>query len=132
VRNALELCDPRFLGENEAPHVHVEGAAQIAAATEFADQGQLRELLAAIEEREKLVALLSGCIDAPEAVQVQIGVNGINAGGGQLALISAPYAWHDQAQGSLGVLGPMRMHYERAITAVAYVARLFSESAGRS
>jgi transcriptional regulator of heat shock response len=47
-------------------------------------------------------------------------------------LISAPYAWHDQAQGSLGVLGPVRMHYERAITAVAYVARLFSESAGRS
>jgi len=30
------------------------------------------------------------------------------------------------------VLGPMRMHYERAITAVAYVARLFSEAPGRS
>jgi heat-inducible transcriptional repressor len=132
VRNALELCDPRLLGENEAPEMHVEGAAQIAAAPEFADQTQLRELLAAIEEREKLVALLSSCIEAPEAVHVQIGIEGISAGGGQLTLISAPYAGLDQAQGSIGVLGPMRMHYERAITAVAYVARLFSETPGRS
>ncbi|MGD0841655.1 MAG: heat-inducible transcriptional repressor HrcA [Candidatus Acidiferrales bacterium] len=132
VRNALELCDPRLLGENEAAEVHVEGAAQIAAAPDFADQAQLRELLAAIEEREKLVALLSSCIDEPEAVHVQIGIEGISAGGGQLTLISAPYAWLDQAQGSIGVLGPMRMHYERAITAVAYVARLFSEAPGRS
>jgi len=31
-------------------------------------------------------------------------------------------------QGTLGVLGPTRMHYERAITAVAYVAQLFSET----
>ena len=31
-------------------------------------------------------------------------------------------------QGSLGVLGPTRMQYERAMTAVAYVAQLFSEA----
>jgi len=31
-------------------------------------------------------------------------------------------------QASLGVLGPTRMHYERAMTAVAYVAQLFSEA----
>jgi len=45
-----------------------------------------------------------------------------------LALISAAYTRHDQVQGSLGVLGPTRMHYERAMTAVAYVAQLFSEA----
>ena len=127
-------CD--LLSERELQVFELIGtgasAAQIAAAPDFADQAQLRELLAAIEEREKLVALLSSCIDEPEAVHVQIGIEGISAGGGQLTLISAPYAWLDQAQGSIGVLGPMRMHYERAITAVAYVARLFSEAPGRS
>jgi transcriptional regulator of heat shock response len=35
---------------------------------------------------------------------------------------------NDLVQGSVGVLGPTRMHYERAITAVAYVAQLFSEA----
>jgi len=32
----------------------------------------------------------------------------------------------------VGVLGPMRMHYERAITAVAYVAKLFGQPLDRS
>jgi len=128
VSNALTLCDPNLLADAPARQLYVEGAAQIASAPEFADQTQLRELLSAIEEKHKLVALLTSCIEAPEPVHVQIGVKEISAAGDHLALISAPYSFHDQVQGSLGVLGPMRMHYERAITAVAYVARLFSET----
>jgi len=59
---------------------------------------------------------------------VQIGVKEISLSGDNLALISAPYSRADGVQGSLGVLGPTRMHYERAINAVAYVAQIFSES----
>jgi heat-inducible transcriptional repressor len=128
VQSALTLCDPALLGDESAPRVHVEGAAQIVGAAEFADQAQLRDLLAAIEEKHRLVTVLNACIDTPEPVHVQIGVKEIAQGGENLALISAPYMSHDQVQGSLGVLGPTRMHYERAITAVAYVAQLFSEA----
>jgi heat-inducible transcriptional repressor len=128
VRSALTLCDPAVLGDESAPRVHVEGTAQIVGAAEFADQAQVRDLLAAIEEKHRLVTVLNACIDTPEPVHVQIGVKEIAQGGENLALISAPYMSHDQVQGSLGVLGPTRMHYERAITAVAYVAQLFSEA----
>ena len=128
VRSALTLCDPAVLGDESALRVHVEGAAQMVGAAEFADQAQLRDLLAAIEEKHRLVTVLNACIDTPEPVHVQIGVKEIAQGGEHLALISAPYTSHDQVQGSLGVLGPTRMHYERAMTAVAYVAQLFSEA----
>jgi len=128
ARSALTLCDPALLGDESAPRVHVEGTAQIVGAAEFADQAQVRDLLAAIEEKHRLVTVLNACIDTPEPVHVQIGVKEIAQGGENLALISAPYMSHDQVQGSLGVLGPTRMHYERAITAVAYVAQLFSEA----
>jgi heat-inducible transcriptional repressor len=128
ISSALTLCDPAVLGDESALHVHVEGTAQIVGTPEFADQGQLRDLLAAIEEKHRLVAVLNACIDTPEPVHVQIGVKEISQAGENLALISAPYMTHDQMQGSLGVLGPTRMHYERAMTAVAYVAQLFSET----
>ncbi len=131
ISNALLLCDPSILADAPGRQLYVEGAAQFVALPEFADQTQLRDLLAAIEEKHKLVALLTSCIEAPEPVHVQIGVKEISAAGDHLALISAPYSCHDQVQGSLGVLGPMRMEYERAITAVAYVARLFSETLSR-
>src|SRR5277367_2773014 len=128
VQNALVLCDPVILGEDKARQVYVEGAAQMVGAGEFADQTQLRDVLSAIEEKHRLVTVLNACIDGPEPVYVQIGVKEISQSGENLALISAPYMRNDLVQGSLGVLGPTRMHYERAITAVAYVAQLFSET----
>lgn len=128
---ALELCDPALLETGRTREVYVEGAAQFASSPELAGSESLRELLSAIEEKSKLVALLNGCIEAPEPVHVQIGVKEINGAGEHLSLITAPYMVRDQGQGSLGVLGPMRMQYERAITAVAYMARAFSEAISR-
>jgi heat-inducible transcriptional repressor len=132
ARNALVLCDPAMLGQGTSQRVYIEGAAQMAAAPEFTDQTQLRDLLAAIEEKHRIVALLANCIDTPDPVHVQIGVQGMDRAGEHLTLISAPYSYQDQSQGTVGVLGPMRMQYERAITAVAFVARVFGEALDRS
>src|SRR6202030_753733 len=112
VQSALALCDPAILGDDSARQVHVEGAAQMVGAADFADQTQLRDLLSAIEEKHRLVTVLNACIDTPEPVFVKIGVKEIAAGGEHLALISAPYMSNDLVQGSLGVLGPTRMPYE--------------------
>jgi heat-inducible transcriptional repressor len=128
ISGALTLCDPIALGDDSALHVHVEGTAQIVGTAEFANQAQLRDVLAAIEEKHRLVTMLNACIETPEPVHVQIGVKEISESGENLAVISAPYMRNDEVQGSLGVLGPTRMHYERAMTAVAYVAQLFSEA----
>ncbi len=76
----------------------------------------------------RLITVLNACIDSPEPVLVQIGLKEISQVGDNLALISAPYTRGDGVQGSLGVIGPTRMHYERAINAVAYVAQIFSET----
>jgi len=131
VQSALTLCDPAVLGEDTASQVHVEGTAQIVGTAEFANQTQMRELLEAIEEKHRLITVLNACIETPEPVHVQIGVKEISEAGENLALISAAYTRNDMVQGSLGVLGPTRMHYERAMTAVAYVAQLFSEALGK-
>lgn len=127
LSDALVLVDPAVLGEADPRQVYVEGAAQIATAPELAGEEQLRGLLAAIEERRKLIELLDGCILAPEPVHIQIGVREITAAGDRLSLIGAPWG-EAAAPGSLGVLGPMRMQYERAITVVAYVAQLVGKN----
>src|SRR5215475_2426652 len=133
IQSALTLCDPAALeDEISTRRVYVEGTAQIVGAPEFSSQAQLRELLEAIEEKHRLVSVLNACIDAPEPVLVQIGIKEISQAGEHLAMISAPYMRADQAQGSLGILGPTRMQYERAISAVAYVAELFGEALGKT
>jgi heat-inducible transcriptional repressor len=125
---ALTLCDPGLLEQGSGREVYVEGAAQIATAPEFSDQTKLRELLGAIEEKSRLVELLTGCIESPEPVYVRIGVEEISEAGQNLALIGAPYRSREEAQGSLGILGPLRMDYERVIQAAALLARLMSSN----
>ncbi len=88
----------------------------------------MRELLEAIEEKDRLIALLSGCIESPEPVHVELGLEKMSSAGKHLALVSAAYSSNDQVQGTLGILAPMRMHYERVITAVAFMAQFFSEN----
>jgi heat-inducible transcriptional repressor len=124
---ALMLCDPKLLADESERVVYIGGAAQFAAGQEFRDQEQLGELLTAIEERDRLVALLSGCIEAPEPVHVELGVEQMSNAGKHLALVSAPYNRGQEAQGTLGILGPMRMHYERVITVVALMSQFFSD-----
>jgi heat-inducible transcriptional repressor len=126
--DALLLCDPVVLEDSGSRKVYVEGAAQIAASPEFSSHEHLRELLAAIEEKDRLIALLSSCIEAPEPVHVEFGLDQISEAGKHLALVSASYTSNDQVQGTLGILAPMRMHYERVITAVAFMAQFFSDS----
>jgi len=125
---ALLLCDPDLLNEDSSRRVYVEGAAQIATAAGFANQDALRELLAAIEERGRLVALLTNFLEAPEPVHVELGVKGMTAAGKHLALVSAPFSPQEHVQGTLGILGPMRMQYERVVTAVAFLAQYLSEN----
>jgi heat-inducible transcriptional repressor len=125
--DALLLCDPSVLGDSSERTIYVEGAAQIAVSPEFTNQEHLRELLEAIEEKDRLIALLSRCIESPEPVHVELGLDEMSSAGKHLALVSSSYSSNDQVQGTLGILGPMRMHYERVITAVAFMAQFFSE-----
>lgn len=126
--DALILCDPSILGGASDRKIYVEGAAQIASSPELAGQNQIRDLLEAIEEKDRFIEILSGCIEAPEPVHVELGLDKISNAGKNLALVSSTYTAKDQVQGTLGILGPMRMHYERVITAVAFMAQFFSEN----
>ena len=42
----------------------------------------------------------------------------------QFTLIVAPFSYRNQTVGALGVVGPTRMEYDRAIHAVEYIAHL--------
>lgn len=128
AKDALTLCDPSVLGDSSERKIYVEGTAQFASSPEFTNQEQVRELLQAIEEKDRLITLLSGCIEAPEPVHVELGIDQMSSAGKNLAIVSSSYTSKDQAQGTLGILAPMRMHYERVITAVAFMAQFFSDN----
>ena len=110
--------------EPAAQTVFVEGAANLVASEE--DKERLRELLRLLEEKERVVELLSAYVDArQEAVRVVIGLEDAVPQMRNFVLIGAPAHVGDEVVGSLAVIGPTRMDYEHSISAVSYIARLF-------
>ena len=105
------------------------------------DRGRLREMLAALEAKERVVALLHAYMGTEALLQTALGPE---TSGGRvrvvfdmevhapemqgLVLVAAPAISDGAQHGAVGVIGTQRMHYENTINAVQYVAQLFAES----
>ena len=106
--------------------VFVEGAANLVAGEE--DRQRLEELLRTLEEKEKVVKLLSAYLDTrQEAVRVVIGLDQALPSMRNFVLIGAPARVGGEVRGSLAVIGPTRLDYQHTMSAVSYIARLFDK-----
>ncbi len=127
MRSVEELYRQGALAADEAARdVFVEGAANLVVSEE--DRERLRQLLETLEEKQKVAELLGAYLDArQEAVRVVIGLEEAVPGLRNFVLIGAPARVGQDVAGSLAVIGPTRMDYERTISAVSYIARLFDK-----
>lgn len=126
LRQALTLYRESFDPGDTPGDLHLEGTAHLLEQVEAVSPEALRELLAALEEKERLARLLEDCVESPEPpVHILIGLERLTPALKDFALIGARYGGGERPLGSLGLLGPTRMDYARVITAVGYVATLF-------
>jgi len=113
------------LGHDELAPLFVEGTARILEQPEFEDVRNIRQLLLAFEEKAKLIDILGSFLHSSSTgVQVVIGKENPADEMRHCALVMAPLRYGSRIVGALGVVGPTRMEYDRAVTTVDYVAHL--------
>jgi heat-inducible transcriptional repressor len=109
------------------PSLFVDGASSL-----LEDAGEesgvriatLRALLRMVEEKERLVRLLNEYIDGP-GLTIVIGHEHRTADLRPFSIIASTYSDRSRS-GTVGVIGPMRMHYSRTIAVVDGVAHAVS------
>jgi heat-inducible transcriptional repressor len=112
--------------EQGSEAVFVEGASNLVANEQ--DRQRLQEMLKTLEEKGKIVQLLSAYLDTKqEAVRVVIGLDQALPSMSNFVLIGAPARVGNEVMGSLAVIGPTRIDYQHTMTAVSYIARLFDK-----
>ena len=113
--------------------VYLGGTARIIQKPELANANRTMALFEAFEEKSRLVRIITECLreEAP-GPKVVIGLEKHMPGMRDWALVTSPYRCNRKVAGSLGVLGPARMEYERAISLVAVVAKLFGRLLNRN
>jgi heat-inducible transcriptional repressor len=106
--------------------VYVEGAGNILGLPEFSDVERMKALFKTFEETYMMSTLIEKSLDT-DGVRVYIGSDNAALGANDLSLVVATYRCGEHALGTLGVLGPMRMEYNRVIPLVNRFAALLGE-----
>jgi heat-inducible transcriptional repressor len=101
--------------------VYIDGVANLIGLP--GDRERLRAMLAALEEKQRLIELLNAYVDTKQdRVRVIFDLDRQDPGMAGLVLIAAPA--RVSGDSTVAILGPKRMNYESAIHAVGYVAQL--------
>ena len=109
---------------SDQTEVYRGGLTEVLQEPEFVSQDGARALVNAVEQPEFLKSVLDSRVGT---VQVVIGGEGRWRELSSCSMVLARYGVEGFASGTLGVLGPTRMPYGRAISAVRYVADLMSD-----
>ncbi|MBI2844794.1 MAG: heat-inducible transcription repressor HrcA [Armatimonadetes bacterium] len=106
--------------------VCVEGANHILRQPEFKDVDRLEGVLELLEERRRLYQFLSRAILGAD-VMIIIGTENPFREMHDTSFVGAKYRIGSRVAGTIGVIGPTRMEYQRAVAAVDAMARNLSE-----
>jgi heat-inducible transcriptional repressor len=119
-----ELCRKGALaGDESAPAIFVDGMANLIGAEQ--DRERLRQMLLALEAKQRLVELLTAYVDGRrQEVRVVVGLDEASPAMQDLVLIGAPARLGGANVGTVAVIAPTRIQYQEMIEAVSYIARL--------
>jgi len=125
IKLAAMVAEQMFSDEREKGVV-VSGEANLMDVPEMEDVRKLRKVFDIFSTKRDLLDLLDRSMKAG-GVNIFIGNESGYEGLDDCSVVTAPYSVDDQVVGTIGVVGPTRMAYDRVIPVVDITARLISK-----
>ncbi len=112
--------------EMEYEQPYLEGLRLMLGQPEFAEKDRMLSIMELMETRDWLSSAFGR---RPEKLGVQVVIGGENQNKilRDLSLVFSRYGIPDQMGGTIGIIGPTRMNYRRAISTVDYISRILSD-----
>lgn len=117
VESVLAAVGEAIGGENSRQTVYTSGATNIFKYPELADGEKASEIISAFEEKSQLATAISNTItnDSERGIQVYIGSESPIENMQDCSLVTANYELSEGLHGTIGIIGPKRMDYERVV-----------------
>ena len=126
LKKLTQLYTKGLLDIEVAPEIHMEGAGILVGLDLHLTREALRELFHTLEEKKRILQLLDRFLEQPVGeVAVQVGLGDIHPSMRELSLIGVSVSLPGGLAAKMAVLGPMRMDYGRAMSAVYHVGQAF-------
>jgi len=106
--------------------VYLAGTLNMLNQPEFRDIGKLKTLLSLLEQDDLLRDMLIGVAPGEDGITVKIGSENKLSELENCSMITATYQIDGRIIGSIGVLGPTRMEYDKTLSVVEFMTRHLS------
>ena len=93
---------------------------------EFVEVGRLEELMELLEQGAQLASILQQ-VEFDKDVEIIIGRENTSNGLRECSLVLTTYRMADRVRGTIGVIGPTRMHYGQVVARVRLVSHATSD-----
>src|SRR5579883_142329 len=124
LQTAIDIANKAFSEKNKASQDYII-AGQNHMVNKEANVDRLRALFEAFTQKQQILQLLDYSLDA-EGIQIFIGKESRCEALNNCSVVTTSYAIDGELVGSLGIIGPTRMPYDRVISAVDVTAKLLS------
>lgn len=126
LRRLNLLYEKGLLELGLAPEVHFEGVSNLLGLDLHLTREKMRDLFRALEQKKKVLLLLDHFLEQPQGeLAVRVGLAEADPSMSELSIIGLSVNLPNGQSGKIAVVGPMRMNYEKVISAVLHVGRAF-------
>lgn len=115
VGSVLEAVADAIKVDEEQPQIYTSGATNIFKYPELSDGTKASSLISAFEDKRELMELINDTSDDEHGIQVYIGNETPVQSMKDCSVVTANYELGDGMKGTIGIIGPKRMDYERVV-----------------
>lgn len=124
ISKAMRICEEiMHSGQNT---VFISGLSEVLELPDFSDLARIKAIMKTIEDKRRIIKLLDMLTDEG-GVKVVIGSENPVTDMMSLSVVASTYREGDKQMGTIGIIGPTRMDYFRAMAIVDATARYISE-----
>src|SRR5258708_1048115 len=126
LKKLTVLYSKGLLDIDVSAEVYLEGASNLFGMDLHLTREKMRELFQALEEKKRILELLDQFLEnSAGEVMVQVGLADAHPSMRELSLIGVAVALKGGLSTTIAVLHPMRMNYQKAISAVLHMGQAF-------
>lgn len=115
------------IATEEQMKIYTSGATNIFKYPELSDKERASQLLTTLEEKSQLTELINEG-DEKTGIQVYIGSESPVQSMKDCSVVTATYELEDGFKGTIGIIGPKRMDYEKVVDALRNVKEQLSDT----
>ena len=121
---ALQVIEQKLESEDQSDII-IGGSANLLGYPEYSDVNKARSFLAVLESRDTIRKVLSR--NGGMEITIRIGPENQVPALNDCSIVTASYRVGDHSNGTLGIIGPTRMNYNRVISVLDFMARALSD-----